>query len=339
MDCFGQFRDTISKPTKVEGYSIFDHGGILKKGVDNQVYVNSKIFNVKNIDIQLDRDINLYNHNLEESKVLLRSKMLLDLHKSGGNNLKRKLNGTDFFLSRETMCNIGNVYGCSKTTSWAFVLDDVIVIVKEYNKDKDIYKNIELNYFDHYFANIITSKDGLGKLSYNKRVSNLDHYYEVSTTDISMPKKGTFKVGHYCKVDAFEKETDLPVKIETQNVSQSSSRSLTLPKMASIFFKCLLGDIHTVVVGCKKDRSICEVKKYLLNNIMYCELSGDVIHCWQNIYKKFEEIKELFHKHGIKGCIKIQRDMGKNILSLEYFDEIQPEVRKLFTDEFCKTFF
>uniref|UniRef100_A0A0N5C0M9 Decapping nuclease n=1 Tax=Strongyloides papillosus TaxID=174720 RepID=A0A0N5C0M9_STREA len=342
MDTFTLFHHLVSEPKKIAAFSFDKNGDVMNNETENQVFLNKSVLTKENVNIDLKKHFEYYEHKVEECKVFFRSNMLLDFYKRGDKKLKKGLMGSDFFITRGTLSALAGGKGQTSLTSWAFVLDGVIIIAcdKSLNPETSTIQN----YSGLYFETTITSKDGDETENLDRHANNWEQYKEVYSVDVFLTNGETVRVAYSCEIDAFDKRTMKPLEIKTQylkNTQFMGGKIFGYKKSVNVCLQCMLGNIHEVVVGYKDDDNVvCKIKKYPVKDILKPSCIANAVEkCCHQLGNRLEHIKKLFLGKKNEGCFKIETFDYSEEFSATYYPEIVPEVKRLFTKEFCDTFF
>uniref|UniRef100_A0A0N5C0M8 Decapping nuclease n=1 Tax=Strongyloides papillosus TaxID=174720 RepID=A0A0N5C0M8_STREA len=340
MDTFTNFYHLLSEPKKITAFSFDENGNVMGNETENQVFLKKSVLEIENLKIDLKEPYESYKPKVNELKVFFLSNMLLHFYKRGDKKLKKGLMGPDFFITRGTLSALAGGKERDSLTSWAFVLDGVIIIAGENNSDSS---NIE-SYGGIYFENAITYKPGNEIEDFVRSVNNWEQYKEVYTTDVSLINRKSVRIAYSCEIDAFEKDSISPLEIKTQFLKKRPYKNGKIfcdNKSVNICLQCMFGNIHEVVVGYKdNDNIVCKIEKYPVKEILKNpEIANAVEKCCDRLGNRLEHIKKLFLAKKNKGCFKIETFDYSEEFSATYYPEIVPEVERLFTKEFCDTFF
>uniref|UniRef100_A0A0K0DY81 Decapping nuclease n=1 Tax=Strongyloides stercoralis TaxID=6248 RepID=A0A0K0DY81_STRER len=341
MATFVSLQDLIGEPEKITEFSFDEQGEILNDRTKNRVFLNSSILTEKNIKIDLTKNFESYVHKVDEYKKKFRSNMLLDFHRHNEGKMKETLMNADFFITRGTVSDIAGVNREDAVVFWAFMINGVIIVVKD---DENIYNNNLLSsYIGLNFENIITSKSGDGEINYDKSVNNWEQYKEIYMTSVYLSCGENIKIAYSCEIDAFDKNTMMPLEIKTQfgsNSNYNNRKIFGFYKSISVSFQCLLGNIHEVVVGYKTNCNVVySVKKYPVEHILHHSVMNVVRKCCSRLGNNLDKIKKLLASKNNKGFFKIKMLPPHDDIITDYFSETVPEIKAFFTKEFCDTFF
>uniref|UniRef100_A0A0K0FVJ3 Decapping nuclease n=1 Tax=Strongyloides venezuelensis TaxID=75913 RepID=A0A0K0FVJ3_STRVS len=212
------------------------------------------------------------------------------------------------------------------------------------NKYLDSNDSSISTYGGMYFENVITYKLRNRNEDFVRSVNNWEQYIEVNFTDISLTKGKSVRVAYSFQIDAFDEDTMSPLEIKTQYLKKRSLKYGKIFNDYKSFFvclQCMFGNVHEVVVGYKKNNLIvCKIEKHPVKEILkHPKVTSLTEESCNRLGNMFDEMKKSLSRKNNKGCFKFTTFSNYKHFKKDYYPEIVPEVKKLFTEEFCDTFF